>query len=796
MKAFVYGCDGYLQRPIAEALNSLNYDVSGAFTTSSDASPGCLSNHFQTVPGSVDPAVLRECASCHVGVFYLPGNEALVTRAMQEMSGPLTDAGVGEGEGPTPRVLIALTSPATWSLTAEVPSAPPHVTKDGTLRGTGVLSERDEAVRQGHPGAYVTLEAERTLVRAGRQQRQESSGAGGGSNGGGGGGGGLLTYVVCAGHAYGRGESFFRRMFMAALMAGEDPSRGVPRFGEGHNILPTIHLDDLASYVATLAARPPEDLSYLVAVDDGFSTLTDICQAIAQSDIGAGHIHNVPPEEMLMAEEAHAMLAHVPFQHATPLPESDRPMTWKHKAGMVAGITAAVADFVAAQDIRAVRVLVAGQTLESQLAVAEQLSQVYGVPVVSIKTHLDTSKLDEAMEALNNPPKKAKVSDLQAAVDAARTELQGELVATGRRLLREKACRLKGYVLVGYPETAQEAETLFSDPTPEPLIDLSPDGAEERPPGEPPVADGSSQSPWGRTPLADIMVTHAVSLDGELQEEEALAEALARPESALSPPRTPKGSSGGTKDAKPGAKDAKGAKTPSTPPGPPPRTAYFYLTKNKDVQALSFKIPEPPPLAPPAAATGDGKPSTPAKGAKDAKPAKKSAQELEAEAAEAAARAREHLARHLGEIAASVVDAIGPTFFMRPAVVEAEAERVVDEAELQAREAAEAARAAAAEDERQERLLMEEMTAHRARVEAEEVRMRAEPYKQLLVSAVMPAVTKGLLELCKLRPQQPILFLAEFLAKEADELDAAEQMLLDAAIAKREATVARYRVRM
>jgi adenylate kinase len=59
------------------------------------------------------------------------------------------------------------------------------------------------------------------------------------------------------------------------------PDAPVPIYGSGHNIIPTIHVADLAAYVAAVCIEPPAQ-QYLLAVDNAQLTQQDIVAAVAK----------------------------------------------------------------------------------------------------------------------------------------------------------------------------------------------------------------------------------------------------------------------------------------------------------------------------------------------------------------------------------------------------------------------------------------------------------------------------------------------------------------------------------
>jgi len=69
----------------------------------------------------------------------------------------------------------------------------------------------------------------------------------------------------------------------------------VPIFGSGKNIIPTIHVADLAAYVAAVCIEPPAQ-QYLLAADNAQLTQRDIVAAVAQK------MGDTPVKEQSLAE--------------------------------------------------------------------------------------------------------------------------------------------------------------------------------------------------------------------------------------------------------------------------------------------------------------------------------------------------------------------------------------------------------------------------------------------------------------------------------------------------------------
>lgn len=91
----------------------------------------------------------------------------------------------------------------------------------------------------------------------------------------------LHTYVICPGVLYGKGEcnGGFHDLFATAWQA--DTTTALSVCGSGENIIPTIHVDDCASFALQVARNQP-DLRYLCATDDACTTQASIVQEISR----------------------------------------------------------------------------------------------------------------------------------------------------------------------------------------------------------------------------------------------------------------------------------------------------------------------------------------------------------------------------------------------------------------------------------------------------------------------------------------------------------------------------------
>lgn len=82
----------------------------------------------------------------------------------------------------------------------------------------------------------------------------------------------LRVHVVCSGLPYGNGEAnnVFYEFFRRSWLSLHPDLASLPVIGEGNNVLPTIHVTDLARFVHFLASDVQGKVKkqYLLAIDE------------------------------------------------------------------------------------------------------------------------------------------------------------------------------------------------------------------------------------------------------------------------------------------------------------------------------------------------------------------------------------------------------------------------------------------------------------------------------------------------------------------------------------------------
>jgi adenylate kinase len=76
--------------------------------------------------------------------------------------------------------------------------------------------------------------------------------------------GNVKTYVISAGILYGKGESVFNSHVQKSWL--QEPKR-LPYVGDGNNLIPTVHVTDLARIVKAIFEKKPAR-KYIFAIDN------------------------------------------------------------------------------------------------------------------------------------------------------------------------------------------------------------------------------------------------------------------------------------------------------------------------------------------------------------------------------------------------------------------------------------------------------------------------------------------------------------------------------------------------
>ncbi|ORZ30026.1 hypothetical protein BCR44DRAFT_1446619 [Catenaria anguillulae PL171] len=365
-----------------------------------------------------------------------------------------------------PKTVIAISTILTWGRTKpdlEDPDTP--------------LAEDEYRRRKPHPNYRTHVALEKEWVKLSKKECYRA-------------------YVVFAGLVYHAGDSGFHPMLKAAWHGAD-----VPVYGDGENFLPMIHLDDLCELVVLLAEKRPEDMKYLLAVDDARTSYGELAKAISQA-LGTGKIKTLPKEQAILDRDLDQTARdHLGISlRFEPSNIKKLGLKWKYESGLLENMSRYVDEFRQGRGLTPLKVMVLGPPQVGKTYYAQKLATHYQLPYVDVD-----SVMKETMERLHRrvqlgmallagdsgeaPSGDGAVTDVAALAAAAAQEhidpadIEGErelleelteysknnngsfpdahVLSFMRAKLASMACQNQGYVLDGFPLTKAQAVAVF-----------------------------------------------------------------------------------------------------------------------------------------------------------------------------------------------------------------------------------------------------------------------------------------------------------------------------------------------
>ncbi|KAL7752798.1 hypothetical protein RI367_001800 [Sorochytrium milnesiophthora] len=614
-----------------------------------------------------------------------------------------------------PKTIVGVSSIMSWAKTKPVD---PDDTETP-------IAEDEYRRRKPHPNFRTHVQLEKEFVKLAKK-------------------GCYTPYVVFAGHPYHIGDSIFHYMLQSAWLGEKE----VIVYGDGQNFLPMIHIDDLASVVVQLVEMTP-DGKYFVALDDARSTYEDIAKAISAT-LGTGRIKCVPKEEALMRRDFtqtdYDMLT-VNIRLDARNVKSLEPK-WEYESGLVENVERFVREYKEGRGLTPLKIAVHGPPASGKTYYAKKLAKHYQIHLIDVDSvvketianmvpfrdgsplaiawadhvvgnqerrvnHANNSSGDEEQDENVDADRELLEELSEAAKNNNGKYPETHVVNFLRAKLSSMPCQNQGFVLDGYPTTTQEAMVLFKK-----------DDDEEEPDPEHP---GAKQTLLPEFVLAlecsDEFIRDRVM---HLPEEEVAntrnaEEALMR--------RLEEYRAQSTDD----------------------KTILNYYD---ELEVHPFVIHVDKPAATPVM-SGAGSTSS----STVAAPAAVAA------SAEGTAAPRSQLQQQDMTIFDQMKRVLGKPHNYGPSAEDiARKKRQLEEAKARAAEQARAekSRMDAEEAERQSKALTE--WAREVRKQEQEVlEAQSVPLRNYLMKHVMPTLTTALIDVCKVRPEDPIDYLAEYL---------------------------------
>ncbi|XP_074647604.1 adenylate kinase 7-like [Tubulanus polymorphus] len=317
------------------------------------------------------------------------------------------------------------------------------------------FTEDDYRRRKAHPNFKDHISAEKTVIKLGKTNKAK-----------------LVTFVVASGLTYGAGESIFHYMFKAAW-------HNTPEllcFGNGQNVIPTLHIKDLGGVIQNIADSRPK-VRYIVAVDDSQNTLEEIVKSVSQN-LGTGKIQIIPQEEALLdkdIKQADFDMLLVDLRMDAVFVKENMRIQWVAETGIVENIQNVVKEYRETRKLLPVRAAALGPPAAGKSTVVKALCDHYKLHHIKIK-----DVIDEAMELLEKSAARADAEeeeddDGKAAEDQELLDQINEskeqngnriddqfIIRFFKEKLHSMPCQNQGFILDGFPKTLEHAKELFA----------------------------------------------------------------------------------------------------------------------------------------------------------------------------------------------------------------------------------------------------------------------------------------------------------------------------------------------
>ncbi|CCW61819.1 unnamed protein product [Phytomonas sp. EM1] len=298
----------------------------------------------------------------------------------------------------------------------------------------------------------------------------------------------LDTFVIFAGLAYGEGEDILEPFFRQAWNATMEKQSGehnhtLPIFGTGDQLIPMIHVKDLATFTRKLLCSPSQILHsqrYIFATDsDTQLSWSTIVKAINQAFGGACALQMVKPAEnplynniehftidlclergaiktiMEMEEDALIMKggarlkfdANAQYLNEVMNNETKEMDSWVSEGGFKQNIEKISLEFRVERNVTPKRVLVLGPPLSGKSYLAAMLARYYKIPVF---------RIEDVVEAFREHLRECKKKLEDYRTELIRGEEERRLSIKTSRIRRAARLRKRKAMLAEQQQTAGE----------------------------------------------------------------------------------------------------------------------------------------------------------------------------------------------------------------------------------------------------------------------------------------------------------------------------------------------------
>uniref|UniRef100_A0A674CIX6 Adenylate kinase 7a n=1 Tax=Salmo trutta TaxID=8032 RepID=A0A674CIX6_SALTR len=258
------------------------------------------------------------------------------------------------------------------------------------------------------------------------------------------------------------------------LKLGKTKKSKAPVFGPGTNVIPTIHVNDLAGVIQNVIDHKPK-IHYFLAVDDSNNTFEDIVKIISFV-LGPGKIKKVPKEEAYLTNvltNADMDYLSVNLRIEPIFLKETFNLHWVSEAGIIDNINRVVEEYKLLRLLWPIRICLLGPPAVGKSSVAEKLCKHYKLHHINLKEVIDEKM--KHLEAVNGAEQEGEseeaVSNAQDQLDSLKDSMEqnegrlsdGLVYRIMRDKLNSTPCRNHGFVLDGFPKSYDQAKEIFYD---------------------------------------------------------------------------------------------------------------------------------------------------------------------------------------------------------------------------------------------------------------------------------------------------------------------------------------------
>uniref|UniRef100_A0A8C6Z562 Adenylate kinase 7 n=1 Tax=Nothoprocta perdicaria TaxID=30464 RepID=A0A8C6Z562_NOTPE len=169
-------------------------------------------------------------------------------------------------------------------------------------------------------------------------------------------------------------------------MAWLSEAPAIPVFGNGNNFIPTIHVVDLAAILQNIADHKPKT-HYIVAVDESMHTLKELIKCISKN-LGPGKIEMIPRENAFLIKEltqSHLDMLFVNLRMEAIFLKDNFNIKWVAQTGLVENIEEIIKEYKESRGLLPLKIYIHGPPGVGKSSIAENLCRHYKLHHIKIK---------------------------------------------------------------------------------------------------------------------------------------------------------------------------------------------------------------------------------------------------------------------------------------------------------------------------------------------------------------------------------------------------------------------------